>query len=396
MKIFKKILVSLLLALPIIGIASCSEKIDPTVLETPVLDCVGNTISWKKIENATGYIVKLGDDVVSEQSTNSYTVKESEIGDYVYTVQATSTDTTNYQSSAFSEPFTFKIQEYMDVAKSLILTDSYSGKSFKSDGIGLATLNSPTDGDTARFNLTVDGGSEAIRFAGIDTPESTTREIGKWGKTAALYTKDRLQNAYEIVLEATTIPASMDSYNSRYMGYVWYRNSASEEFINLNMELLCAGYASIYGVSTSDKYYKEFNAAQANAKLLELGKWGDSEDPNYKEFKTTIKEILNDATLSTPVFYDTVNDFGYMVSFEGYVKTKSGNSFTVTQTEDGVEYSLTVYADSGDTAVSMIKEGQTWHFFGCIRKSGNTYRVSIDKSYNAFATGDTYTYKISN
>ena len=59
----------------------------------------------------------------------------------------------------------------------LKLTQSFAGKDFIRDGIGEATLRSTTDGDTARFN--VSGFNLAVRFLGLNTPESTGK-IQPW------------------------------------------------------------------------------------------------------------------------------------------------------------------------------------------------------------------------
>ena len=101
--------------------------------------------------------------------------------------------------------------EYYDkITKTLKLTKSYEGKSFITDGIGPATLDAHTDGDTSRFRL-AEGGTINMRYYQIDTPESTTG-VEKWGKAASLFVKDKLTTATEIVLEATTVPASTETY----------------------------------------------------------------------------------------------------------------------------------------------------------------------------------------
>ena len=92
--------------------------------------------------------------------------------------------------------------EYYDaITKTLSLNKEYEGKSFLSDGIGNATVDAFTDGDTVRFKL-ASNEIVIVRFYQVDTPESTS-SVEKWGKAASLFTKERLSSATEVVLEAT-------------------------------------------------------------------------------------------------------------------------------------------------------------------------------------------------
>ena len=133
------------------------------------------------------------------------------------------------------------LDHYDKITSSLKLTENYEGKHFINDGIGSATLLYATDGDTATFRLSPSGDRVTIRFYCVDTPESTGK-VQKWGKTASLFTKGILESATEFVLEANTRPASHDNYGVRYLGYVWYKINANDEFKCLNLELVENGY----------------------------------------------------------------------------------------------------------------------------------------------------------
>ena len=124
---------------------------------------------------------------------------------------------------------------YDDITKECKLTKSYTGKDFISQGIGEATLIKTTDGDTATFRLS-SGKVVIIRFHGIDTPESTG-SVEKWGKSASTFCANILKNAESFVLEATATPAEVDSYGVRYLGYVWYRNDANDDWKNLIFQI---------------------------------------------------------------------------------------------------------------------------------------------------------------
>lgn len=173
---------------------------------------------------------------------------------------------------------------YRDITSSLTLSTSYEGKNFVDDGIGLVTVSRYTDGDTTQFKLNTKSVMAntsyiTLRYHGIDTPESTAG-VEKWGKTAALYTENRLKSAYEIVLEGSTAPASTES-NGRYLGYVWYRESAIDTFKNLNLELVENGYSM--STSPVTKYQPYFLLASQFAQEHEMHIWGNDEDPNFSE-----------------------------------------------------------------------------------------------------------------
>lgn len=87
------------------------EYIKPADLAKPVVTVEGTTLSWGKVDNAEAYEVycsdvedELGEKVadvqlVAEQQTYTYTIEETTIGIYYYTVKAITTDV-HYASSA--------------------------------------------------------------------------------------------------------------------------------------------------------------------------------------------------------------------------------------------------------------------------------------------------------
>ena len=123
----------------------------------------------------------------------------------------------------------------------------YEGKSFIDDGIGIVKLVRSVDGDTARF---IDPYSKtmksdfSVRFLGIDTPESTI-EKDPWGKKASQFTKNKLESATTIVLEAEG--ARTEGYG-RYLAFVWV------DGILLNLELVQEAYSNAT-LSGDSKYF---------------------------------------------------------------------------------------------------------------------------------------------
>ena len=173
---------------------------------------------------------------------------------------------------------------YSDITNSLKLDLNPDGKEFIKDGVGTAKLTSVTDGDTAAFEITRNGEKEKIRvrFYGINTPESTGK-VQKWGKAASVFLKNILTQATEIVLESSTgSKAVTDSYGERYLGYVWYRNSSSEDFKNVNLLLVENGYTPSNCINTmAYKYYTEFEKAEKFAEKGALRIWGYANDIYY-------------------------------------------------------------------------------------------------------------------
>ena len=75
------------------------------------------------------------------------------------------------------------------------------------------------DGDTVHFNSKqMDNGVLKARFLAVNTPESTGK-IEEYGKTAAAFTKGKLENAESIVVESDTANWDADSTGGRYL--VW-------------------------------------------------------------------------------------------------------------------------------------------------------------------------------
>lgn len=147
--------------------------------------------------------------------------------------------------------------------------DSYKGKSFIDDGIGEVKLVYSVDGDTARF---VDPNSKTmtddfpVRFLGIDTPESTFRD-DPWGHPASDFTKEKLQNAKTIVLEAEG--ARTEAYG-RYLAFVWV------DGVLLNLELVQEAYCTST-LSSASKYFQVMINASMKARATGRRFYGEKD-----------------------------------------------------------------------------------------------------------------------
>ena len=162
----------------------------------------------------------------------------------------------------------------------LQLTANLIGKNFLADGVGSVTLRSNTDGDTARFY--VGATNIAVRFLGINTPESTGK-IQPWGKAASEFTKAKLTSAEAIVLiNDRDVFGVTDSSGNRYLGFVWYKPFNSDKYRLLNLELVEMAYTEnlMFDRSSICDYYDAFQRAGAHAEATGARIYGES-DPSF-------------------------------------------------------------------------------------------------------------------
>lgn len=193
------------------------------------------------------------------------------------------------------------------------------------DGVTFATVDRYVDGDTTYFyaNLSTGKTDISVRYLGLDTPESTYK-VEPWGIAAAKFTKSKLQNAESIVLESD--PTGLFDSNSRYLAYVWYRNSATESYRLLNLELVEEGYSPAKGL-TGTKYVQTFYSANTRAQAFKDRTNGE-EDPTYdysgQGKKYTLKQIID--LFGTPEAIASEEYKGTKVYIEGLVTRKLGIS----------------------------------------------------------------------
>lgn len=108
------------------------------------------------------------------------------------------------------------------------------------------------DGDTidADIDLGFDISlTKRIRLAGIDTPESRTKDLDekKLGLDAKYWLKHRLEDADDIIIR-TELPDSTEKYG-RIIGHLYING----EDASLNNQMITEGYALAYDGGTKDK-----------------------------------------------------------------------------------------------------------------------------------------------
>ena len=266
-----------------------------------------------------------------------------------------------------------------DITKTLTLTKDYKNKSFFNDGIGVVRVDAFTDGDTTRFYSDTDG-TVNVRYYSIDTPESTT-SVEKWGKAASTFVKERLSEATEIVVESSTGgEPEMDSYHTRWLGYVWYK-TADHDFYLLNLEIVENGYSKNNGSGTAKFAYNSYFAkAESAARKMQLRVFSKLDDPLYND--DPVEFAIKDFEGNEDMYYDKATEVGAKVIFEAYIVghevSKSGtHMFEASQFVDGVKHSINVYTGyNSNPASNALCIGTLYKFVGTVQLYGSGYQIS--------------------
>ena len=124
-------------------------------------------------------------------------------------------------------------------------------------------VNNVVDGDT--IDVDIDLGfdisfSSRVRLAGIDTPESRTKDLAekKLGLEAKDYVKSKIKDAKEVVIKTEKMDSS-EKYG-RILGWVFLDGSK----VSVNEQMIADGYAWGY---LGDTKVKDFEAlAKVRAK----------------------------------------------------------------------------------------------------------------------------------
>ena len=294
------------------------------------------------------------------------------------------------------------------------------------------------DGDTTHvetFNLQY---TVKIRYLGIDTPESTS-EIEEWGLSASYFNKyiysgdaeywNYVSNTFSsrdaeslkagatsIILvsqeaainsesmtvedlkigsdEEGTYHATTDG-NQRNLAYVWYatvQNPTKNDFRCLNLEMVYEGYS--FGVgsreSTSDYYFKMFDAANLSAQINRRHIYSSMSDDNYYYYDQkgvnplTLEQLYQTAQKSDTIGYLPISDFAnkktlYRVS--GYVSRKVGTSFYI---QDKAEYDNAAVIAGTEKPYGIyvftysetpIKVGDFVEVVGAVSSYGGTFQM---------------------
>lgn len=255
-------------------------------------------------------------------------------------------------------------EELPDYATMVTLNDSDIDADYEKTGRGRVTVDMYIDGDTVHFWNNSHTEVIKARFLAIDTPESTG-SVEPWGKPASIYTKTKLKNAAEIVLESDTEGTPTLDNNGRHLCWVWYRNAGDTAWRNLNIEILSDGLAA--GKSTSStRYGKVAMEALTSARTEKLNMFSGKQAPLFFYGETV--EISIKALTAAKSSYS-----GVKVRFEGIVTKESGGGIYVqSYDEDTAQwYGVYVYGGYAPLAPKFLVPGYRLQITGTADNNEN-------------------------
>lgn len=238
------------------------------------------------------------------------------------------------------------------------------------------TVHAYIDGDTTHFNVpksVSETGVLKARYLAVNTPESTGK-IEEYGKAASNYTKAKLKGASSIVIESDNGSWNLDSTGARHLVWVWYRESETDAYRNLNIELLQNGLA-IASSSANNRYGDICMAAIAQAKTQKLNIYSGQKDPDFyygDAVELTLKELRCNI--------EQYN--GIKVAFEGIITNNSNSGVYIESydEETGRSYGIYVYYGYGlsGEGLDILSVGNLSRIVGSVQyyEAGGTYQVS--------------------
>ena len=236
------------------------------------------------------------------------------------------------------------------------------------------TVKTFVDGDTVHFNIheqSFEGVTLKARFLAVNTPESTGK-IEEYGRQASNFTKEKLSTASSIILESDDANWNTDSTGGRYMVWIWYRPEGSNDYRNLNLELLQNGLA-VASNTAQNRYGSTCVAALEQAKTLKLKLFSGEPDPLFyyggpqeidlKELRLNIEQYVNTKVAFEAVIFSEKSQTLYVQDYFG---------------EDEAYYGIQVYYGNGASSslLKRLKLGNRVRFVGTVQYWNGIYQVS--------------------
>ncbi len=309
----------------------------------------------------------------AESSTPSAEQSENENSD-------SSSESTSEEESE-SEPNDEEQNAHIDYAGSIKL--DMNSDTLKQE----VTVKTFIDGDTTHFNVPtslIPTGVIKARYISINTPESTGK-IEEWGKAASNFTKEKLSTATSIIVESDDNKLNADSTGDRYLLWIWYKPAGSDEYRNLNIEILQNGLA-IASNSANNRYGEASIAAINQAKAEKLCVYSGQPDPDFfygEAYELTLKELRCNI--------EQYN--GSKVAFTGIVTMDHDNAVYVENYDEETDmwYGMYVYYgfESSTYLLKALSIGNEIRIVGTVSyyETGGTYQVS-GLSYRAMKPND--------
>lgn len=232
------------------------------------------------------------------------------------------------------------------------------------------------DGDTTHFYIddgAFENGVLKARFLAVNTPESTGK-IEEYGKRAAAFTKEKLSGATSIILESDDGNWNADSTGDRYLVWVWYKPAGSNEYRNLNIELLQNGLA-IASSSANNRYGDICMKAIAQAKAQKLSVHSGQKDPDFyygEAVELTLKELRTNIQAYN----------GVKVAFNGIITLNDENSVYIEayDPETDMYHGISIYYgfNLSGAGLGILAVGNEARIVGTVSyyDAGGTYQVS--------------------
>lgn len=250
------------------------------------------------------------------------------------------------------------------------------------------TVKSFVDGDTVHFHVpgdVMENGVLKARFLAINTPESTGK-IEEYGKAASQFTKEKLSAATSIIIESETARWDPDSTGDRYLVWVWYKTADTDDYRNLNIEILQNGLA-IANSAAGNRYGESCVAAIDQARREKLNLYSGQPDPDYyygDAIELTLKELRTNIESYA----------GMKVAFHGIVTSNSGTQGVYVEdhdTETDMYYGMYIYYGHGLTGAGLdvLTVGNEVRIVGTVQyyEAGGTWQVS-DLTYRLMKPDD--------
>lgn len=240
----------------------------------------------------------------------------------------------------------------------------------------VVTVKTYVDGDTTHFHVpedVIEGGVLKARYLAINTPESTGK-IEEYGKKASEFTRAKLSSAVSIILESDDDKWNRDSTDSRYLVWVWYKESEDGEYRNLNLEILQNGLA-VASSTGNNRYGSVCLSALAQARAEKLNVYSGEKDPDFY-YGDAVELTLRELRLNVSDYTNT------KVAFEGVITRNDGRSVYIEDydSDSGLYFGMTVYYGFGlsGTGLSIISVGNRARIVGTVQyyEAGDSYQVS--------------------
>ena len=238
------------------------------------------------------------------------------------------------------------------------------------------TVKTFVDGDTVHFfvpETVLPSGVLKARFLAINTPECTGK-IEEYGKKAAQFTREKLENAVSIILESDNASWNRDSTGDRYLTWVWYQPEENAPYRNLNIEILQMGLAKPNS-SANNRYGDICMAAIDQAKAQKLNLYSGKKDPDFyygEAIELTLKELRTNISA-----YD-----GKQVAFNGVITVNSNNSVYAEayDAETDMYFGMSVYYGYGlsGKGLEILSIGNEVRIVGTVQyyEAGGTWQIS--------------------